>query len=467
VRRPVLTGLTRAALSPVLGPVDRGSVRSIPTTDVGMSAAALTLACTATLIALLRPTLAIQAGIALVGVAILTWMSARGRRVLNLVKRWPLRLLPLHVAAAFAAAQPDKVMYYGLHLAALTVIFGWRPRKPELPDMLAAALALWAAVATIGSGAQYGVKSAGYYWAACTLFVACRQVVTNRTRALSAIGCYIGGCLYVAWMVISQKPGEGTDYRPEINGLNINLAAYALVTAIAAVIAVMAIFRPPIAARLGLLAVIGVLGYAVKVTDTRAAVGALALGVVYLAVRRVTTGAGFLAIAIAVPVILAVVALNLVDTAHAGWLESPFDRQTGDLSGRTDVWPYARLDWLHSPIAGLGPRVFPTANPMQIGAHNLILTLGVDIGTVGVLLYAAVLAAALATYRHAGRIRHLGALLLLAWLPIWLTGHWELSPAAWLALAVWSHLPAMADPIGLEPQEGAGPRRQDSVCLRQ
>jgi hypothetical protein len=91
------------------------------------------------------------------------WWWARGHRTLtlSLVKWWPLRLLPVHVAAAFAAVEPDKAMYYGLYLATLTLLLDRRLRRPELPDMLAGALALWAAAAAIGSGAEFGVKSAG------------------------------------------------------------------------------------------------------------------------------------------------------------------------------------------------------------------------------------------------------------------------------------------------------------------
>jgi hypothetical protein len=99
--------------------------------------------------------------------------------------------------------------------------------------------------------------------------------------------------------------------------------------------------------------------------------------------------------------------------------------------------------WSQAPLVGNGAGVFPALNPYHIGPHTLLLTLGNDLGLIGVVLYAATFFTALAKPASYSLplSRRLVGVFLAALLPIWLTGHWESSPGAWLALALLSVLP--------------------------
>lgn len=364
--------------------------------------------------------------------------AARPRSVVQ------LRLLPVCVIAALAPINPTFIINYGYRLAVLALLLSGVRGRFSRPDMAALALAAWATFTAVTGAAPPGALAATGYWSACAIFIACRFVATSREHVLAVAVCYLGGCVWAAGAALTRPVDTSTDFRPTIDGVNINYVAYAMLTAVALIIALITVYRPNRRIRISAGIIIAVLVVAISRADTRAALGALLAGLAYLLVRRLSRGGGLTVMALATPTILGVVAFGAVNSSHLTLLESPFNRQTGDLSGRLAVWPYARQAWEANPVFGLGPRVFPTRNPLGIPAHNLLLDLGVEIGAVGVLLFALVIALALAGYRRS-RVRHLAALLLLAWLPLWLTGIWAVAPAAWITLAIWSQLPQAAD----------------------
>jgi O-antigen ligase len=180
------------------------------------------------------------------------------------------------------------------------------------------------------------------------------------------------------------------------------------------------------------------------------------------------------AVAIVVPSMLILVPLTSSRDGWLPWLESIFAyRVTGDLSGRLQLWPYAMEMWSESLMTGAGAGTFAVSNPYLMGAHNLVLTLGTDLGLIGAILYAAVYVTALARAGSGTVPRRLVGLFLISLLPIWLTGQWEVSPGAWLVLAVLSTLPLTSvshqqrsgDGGQGFPGTGRGPSRyQDQVA---
>jgi len=361
----------------------------------------------------------------------------------GIIRAARIKCLPIYVAAAWAPIDPTFVINNGWRLALLALILAGLRARLGWPDVAAAGLAAWATFVATVSEAPLGAMAAVGYWSACAIFIACRALVVTRDRIFAVAVCYLGGCAWAAVKAIQNPVDASTDFRPTIDGVNINYVAYALLTAVALIVALVAIYRPPKRTQIVAAVLIAVLVVAISRADTRAALGALVGGVVYLLVRRLSRGGGLAVVAVAIPLVLGLVAFGAVDSSHISLLETPFDRQSGDLSGRLAVWPYARQAWAAEPIFGLGPRVFATENPLGIPAHNLLLDLGVEIGGVGVAAFALVIALALAGYRRS-QVRHLAALLLLAWLPLWLTGIWGIAPAAWIVLAVWSRLPEVA-----------------------
>jgi O-antigen ligase len=133
-------------------------------------------------------------------------------------------------------------------------------------------------------------------------------------------------------------------------------------------------------------------------------------------------------------------------------------RSTGDLAGRLASWPLARNVFEEHPVIGVGAGGFRAINPYGIGAHNLFLELGTGLGLVGIVLFVGTVFAALVegTRTADTRLRNVAiGSLLAAWAPVYMSGHWELSPAAWVAIALFSRLPARTRDDPERPAEGA------------
>lgn len=400
-----------------------------------LPAAAWVLAAAATLAAVVHPTWFTAGAAALAVLAAVRWVIRRPLG--NLLSQWPVRLLPIHAAAVFAPTNPTLVIRHALIVAAVTVVASGRLPRLAAPDYAAAALAAWATAAHIGSDLPAEDWEATCYRAAAVLFIACRHTITDGRAARSVAVSLVAGCLYAATEVVTQPAPAGIDgWRPTLDNVNINYVAYALATG--AVVAV--VCTAPHARRVratGWLVAAALTATTVR-AGTRAALVALALAAVVLVAQRVTRRAGLRpTIAVAV-VTMAAFASGAHTMVGFGWLEGLFERRTDDLSGRLVVWPYARQVWESSPWTGIGPGAFPASNPLGVGAHNLVLQVGVEIGVIGLAIYLATLAATLKAAAHANRSAV--ALLLAAWLPIWLSGYWGLSPVAWLTLALWSRL---------------------------
>jgi len=130
-------------------------------------------------------------------------------------------------------------------------------------------------------------------------------------------------------------------------------------------------------------------------------------------------------------------------------VESLLGRPTGDWSGRLVVWPLAREWWLDHFILGSGVSTFAGANPMKIGAHDLVLEIGAGLGLVGVLLFLCFLF--FSVFRQPPLL--VGSLIAVT-AASYITGHWELAPAAWVLLAIFARGELTGSP-GLKPARNA------------
>lgn len=358
------------------------------------------------------------------------------------------------VTAAVAPVSPSTVLSKGFWPAGLVLLLRWR--RLTVADMVAVALACWATVAWTGTPplpqTALGVAN---WWSCCLVFVAVRCAITARGPATLAGCAYLAGCVWASVGIIAESIGQGikvqvgpdgSGVRLGLEGINANYTAYSLGTgvAVAAVLLLLRGHPPPVRSLVA--ATIPVMVYATVATGTRGAQVSIAATGIYVLAARAVPRAAWLTAATAVPALLLGVACGVVDDHRLLWVQDYFGRATSDLSGRTNIWPIAREVWLERPITGLGPGMFPLSNSMGIGAHNVVLNLATELGTGGVLLFAATVALAL---REAGRgghtARRVAGLLLAAWLPIWLSGMWEVSPAAWVVLAWWSRPPSNAD----------------------
>ncbi|MFC0096745.1 O-antigen ligase family protein [Micromonospora marina] len=337
----------------------------------------------------------------------------------------------------------------------VAVALSGRCPRPGLLDVLALLLGVWV-VASLGWTVDTAAtRSSVYLYGTCVLLlVTVRHVVTTIRDLLAVGGSFLAGCLVRTYELI-RDPSIGGDLgragafdlsvRYGIEGFNINLTAYTMVAGVLLAVLLGTVGELPRAARLVLYAIVALLGYAVLLSGTRGALAALLLGAAYLLCSRATPRACWLVAAVAVPAVLLLVPLGVGEATLLRLDGLVADRATGDLAGRMLVWPEAVATWEQSPLAGIGAGAFMAVSSWGIGAHSLVLTLGADLGLVGVLCYAAVLAAAVRPVERASRQgARLAGLLLVTFLPIWLTGHWEDALAAWLPLALFSLVPALS-----------------------
>lgn len=225
----------------------------------------------------------------------------------------------------------------------------------------------------------------------------------------------------------------------QVGDLNVNYVAYG---AVAATLALVLIYqqRRKVAGKLFKLctiALIVVLGAGGIATQTRGAQIALALLFLWLIVSRFTRPIKTVAIG-AVAVAIAI---------SAGWVDSflsLFDygtRSLSGLSGRVEMWAVARSIWGEALFEGSGFGVVRGSTNYSLPAHNTILELGASIGAVGVLLFFGFAVCTMTDRTGALDVRdrrfRLGAIIV-TMAPIVLSGTWEFSASAWIALAVLS-----------------------------
>lgn len=370
-------------------------------------------------------------------------------------------VLVLCVIAFMAARPPWWSFNYAAPLALLAI--GLTGRLPRLRgvDTLALLLAFWAAASVLWSSRTDLTLPACYrYISVCLLLVACRHVVSARRDLLLAGWAYLAGCAVVAVEVVTGARSQGDvllfAHRYGVDGREVNLTAYTLAVGVVLALALAVAGAHSRARWLAPLAFVALLGYAVLLTGSRgAAIGVLLGLLAALAAHLLPRLTGVTVAGVAAVAVL-VVPFGMTPQNEMLWLDGLYGRPTGDISGRLSIWPYALSTWWESPLNGSGAGVFISTNPFEIGPHNLLLTVGNDLGLVGVLLYFGTMAAALVSAARTGR----RALLLAcaftaAMLPIWLTGQWETALGFWLALGLLTVVPGIQGPgRGVAPRHG-------------
>jgi O-antigen ligase len=109
----------------------------------------------------------------------------------------------------------------------------------------------------------------------------------------------------------------------------------------------------------------------------------------------------------------------------------------GDLNGRLEIWREGFITFTMHPWVGVGSGVFRTA-ATDTGklAHNFVISILVELGIIGFLLYATVLAMAI---YHAldqrARSRQLWLTMLMVWIIGATTHNWEYRKQTWLFLS--------------------------------
>lgn len=279
-----------------------------------------------------------------------------------------------------------------------------------------------------------------FYYVTCVLlYFSCRLFVrTIGAVTLLTVCAAIGGIIGIVLIEPAQAGLATSDARAQIEGVNQNFTAYTFVGTLYLLLVYERLWASRTIVRIGVWAVCALLTYGVYELDTRGALVSIALMLAWYVVAR------FGGARLVTPVVGGAVFLSLIFSLGAlEWLgtviESLFERNTGDLSGRLPVWGYARGLISENLFQGVGAGGFQFLNPMDIGAHNLYLSLLLDLGLFGFLLFLVFVWAGLSpglSRRSNRKQRFVIGMFACYSLPIAISGHFELSPFTWAVLAI-------------------------------
>lgn len=364
-----------------------------------------------------------------------------------LTKRVGPRIFLLAALACFAVFEPSRVTTLGPFIATVIFLTG-RPGKLrlDLPNIMALALATWALASSLWSmDAYFSMRVGLNYLAMAVIFIAARDAVRSVAQLRTVVLGYLVGCFVLAGKVILEaRQGNALgDGRLNLEGLNINYAGYAFAVGFAMILLLWVTVPLTLRRKAIISCTLAALILGVYLSDTRGAFIGLAFLVLWLLICAFCrTRPPLKMLVLAVLVTTWAIATGAFDRASLA-VESFFGRETGDWSGRLIIWPIAREDWAEHFLFGGGASTFFLRGTVGVGAHNLILELGTGLGLVGVILYLLFLWSSLGK-RPTAAGEKLGPVLIGSFIAVsafsYLTGHWELSPAAWIALAVFSRI---------------------------
>ncbi len=356
--------------------------------------------------------------------------------------------LVLALVAVLAPFDPDHVLKYGGWVCFAVLLMRFTSIKMDSPNLLAVGLTMWAILSRMWTiDATVTGLAVSNQLSVLAIFLGLRTAITNRRGLLIIAWGYLAGCLYAVYLLYRDN-STAVDIlgdRYGITGLNINYLAYALAVglAVSLLLWVTSTKRPT---RFLLSVCVISLTVAIWSSGTRGALVAIALLALWVVVYRISPEKMLKFAWLAVGVSAAAIVTGAAESVLTA-VDSLSSRSTGDLSARLIVWPIARHVFEQHILTGAGSGGFSSLDPIGIGAHNVILEIGAGLGVVGVIFFLGVYISSLvsATRATPARLRSLlvGALLLVS-SPIYLSGQWELSPAAWIVLGLFSRVPLLS-----------------------
>lgn len=285
-------------------------------------------------------------------------------------------------------------------------------------------------------GAAFGVWFIWFfsflgYLAARALFASC---LSMRTLIWASM---VGSV--VAWLSLAPTATEWGDYgRPAVDGLNTNFTAYVIVGYLYLFLLYSSREKASRWMVVVQWAIISSLVVLLSILETRGALISAVAMIIYWAfsfkLRPI-----FVKIVIACVIVLSIFfSFGYLD-GLIFLLDGLGGRSTGDLSGRSTIWADAREVFLNNWLIGVGPGQFLFLNERGIGAHNFFLTVALDSGVVGLVVMVAFffsLGLRLSRGRLGPRQINIAVLFFAYWLPIALSGHWELAAFSWIIIAL-------------------------------
>lgn len=226
--------------------------------------------------------------------------------------------------------------------------------------------------------------------------------------------------------------------RSGIQNLNANFTSYVLVGTAYLVILMIALFERRRWMKWAGWACFAFIAIISIRLDTRGAMISMALMVIWH-IYTVVLGTRTARITFIVVMSACLLISSGILTGNLTVIETFFERNTGDLSGRLPTWELARTLIVENIFTGIGAGAFQYVNPAEIGAHNIFLVLLLDTGLFGFLAFLSFLICglwpALGNQDTNGR-RYVLGLFTAYFFPIAISGHIELSPFTWIVMGL-------------------------------
>ena len=344
------------------------------------------------------------------------------------------RVIVLAVVAAMTVFSPLTTTAPTL-LLSIVVFFASKPTKFrfDLPALLAVAIAAFSALSILWSISVPVTISAAVTSAALSLyFIVARHVVATRLQLVILASGYLAGCAILITRLFALRVATPFDVRLNLPDVNANYAGYALVAGFGVIILIWAAIPRRRYSTAALTALAVLVGVGILLAGSRGTFVGLALLAAWLLISRILSKPPLWVFVGAAAFVALILTVGIIDRLLPA-VEYILGRPTGTWSGRLLIWPIARDWWVDHFFIGSGASTLAVANPMKIGAHNLILELGAGQGIVGVAIFIAFL-----WFTFAKQPPLLVGCFIAVTMASYLTGHWDLAPAAWAVLALFS-----------------------------
>ncbi|MEA2232308.1 MAG: hypothetical protein QOD83_2124 [Solirubrobacteraceae bacterium] len=332
--------------------------------------------------------------------------------------------LLLFVGVSFLEALPPLVPAATVKATGLLLVLSWLAtlavRRRGVPSLVAARPALVALLALFlfwaGSSLLWARESAAVYTDLTrflplfALFLIMHAAVRTRRHVITLVLVVIGGAIVAAIAGILVPPPPDADAAGRLAGAEANALAPVLVAGAVLAAAFAGMTQRAIAVRLAAVAVSGFCIVGVVLTGSRGGLIGLAVallvGLAFAGRARRARVVPVVAIAIALTV-LYVIALAPPDLRAR-------ITETGDGSGRSDIWRVGAEIVKANPVLGVGAGNYEARSPEYVlqaglirrsdlivdrplGPHNIYLQVLSELGVVGLLLFLGIIGSALTT----------------------------------------------------------------------
>lgn len=279
-----------------------------------------------------------------------------------------------------------------------------------------------------------------YYLLCISTFVTAKSFLISAKLWLVVVcGFVLGAC--VAMVLVSPQESEFgvTLQRQSIEGINSNYVAYVLAGIVSLLFVSAKRFSVSLKVWTFIIFFVMMVFYKIVLLGTRGAIVSVCLLGLWPLIFKYFGKRSHVLIFVFVLFALLFFSFGVFDSILLFFDKIYMDRDTGDLSGRLVIWPLARNLIFERPFFGIGAGAFVEINPLGIGAHNLILTMLLEGGFLGLGALLIIVFGSLSPslkMNASSNSKFAAGSFLCYWAPIAFSGHWELAIASWLILVL-------------------------------